>query len=617
MRKVICILALMLFAAMPVLGAEVTDRVVSTNIGTVIDGAAMRTYHVNDRTFVVAEELRGYGFDVEYNDAERRLTITQNPYAPRTILPKAEVNIDKSSIIENEWRSDVYATDISVYLSGERIEAYAIDGQMVIPIRALEPYAYVDYDDSKRLVTVSALKHYIDQKREAGSPYVTHNVDEYETDVYSKRYSIGGQLSKNSYSTTIKVSEVTDTDTEDGKIEVYSGNPPSEWGSGRWFFKKSYNIESCSVDDINGGYMYMYRKTDWVYAGEEVGTPMTAMNNYLKTASRAQTIMYDADMLYGYRVNYDKEYYNYWPSNDEITAAMAENKRFVAVGNSVHPYMLTESGYLFTLSNASSRNLYRYNIEDSMEQALLSKDNKLYQPQNSLSEPKLSSAFDMVIDTNVRKSNISAFLYTNGELYYFDNYKNSGLDYTTLGKRYKMADNVKDFCGINTYSVLTENGDLYVGNASEFRHGNANIAVTGVSEIYQADDGVMYKSLDGSLHYYSFKNWSPIKLSDDAVSVCGKGKELHFVNSANELWSCDPDNCVPIKKADNISKICESSGQYADRYLTTDGKVTDLSQVYAEDVKDAYMHNLTLYCLKTDDTVFKIDSKGNAEQLYY
>lgn len=322
MRKVICILALMLSAAMPVLGAEVTDRVVSTNIGTVIDGAAMRTYHVNDRTFVVAEELRGYGFDVDYNDTERRLTITQNPYAPRTILPEAEVNIAKSDIIENEWRSDVYATDISVYLSGEQIEAYAIDGQMVIPIRALEPYAYVDYDDSKRLVTVSALKHYLDQRREAGSPYVTHNADEYETDVYSKRYSIGGQLREDSsYSATIKVSEVTDTDTENGKIEVYRGNPPSEWGSGRWFFKKCYNTESCSVEDINGDYTYMYRKMDWVYAGEEVGSPMTAMDNYLMTDSRAQTIMYDADMLYGYRVNNDREYYNYWPSDEEITAS--------------------------------------------------------------------------------------------------------------------------------------------------------------------------------------------------------------------------------------------------------------------------------------------------------
>ena len=67
-------------------GAEVVGTVLSTDIGTVIDGAACKTYNVDGRTFVVAEDLQGYGFDVDWNENERVLSITQNPYSISHII---------------------------------------------------------------------------------------------------------------------------------------------------------------------------------------------------------------------------------------------------------------------------------------------------------------------------------------------------------------------------------------------------------------------------------------------------------------------------------------------------------------------------------------------------
>ncbi|MDO5397420.1 MAG: hypothetical protein Q4G33_05770 [bacterium] len=145
---------------MSVCAAEATGQVLSTDIGTVIDGAACRTYNVDGRTFVVAEELRAYGFDVDYDDSKRQLSISQNLYAIHWLQNMNTTNILKSEYRVGEPLMDMIDTDITVNIGGENIEAYAIDGQMVIPVRALEAFGEVNFDAEKRLVRVDLIPVY-------------------------------------------------------------------------------------------------------------------------------------------------------------------------------------------------------------------------------------------------------------------------------------------------------------------------------------------------------------------------------------------------------------------------------------------------------------------------
>ena len=136
MKKIIITAFAVILIAIPAAQAKTIGTVLSTDIGTVIDGAACKTYNVDGRTFVVAEDLRGYGFDVEWNESARLLTITQNPYAHRTLLTADEVNIKKEDCPVGNPVMDILATDITVTVAGEAVESYNIDGRMVIPVRA-------------------------------------------------------------------------------------------------------------------------------------------------------------------------------------------------------------------------------------------------------------------------------------------------------------------------------------------------------------------------------------------------------------------------------------------------------------------------------------------------
>ena len=255
MKKII--LAIAAFAALSISAsaAEVTGSILSTDIGTLIDGAPCKTYNVDGRTFVIAEDLRGYGFDVVYDDSIRRLTITQNPYSERTILSKEEINIEKDSITVGQWLGDMFATDITVYLGDEQIEGYAIDGKMVIPVRALESYAYVEFDSSDKLVYVNGLQHYLTTRYDAGNPNVTYESSEKEGETYYGIWDNGRevvQVPDFSYSTILR--EKIASDSENGNISAYWSQLYSKQFS--IITGTYYKTEKHSVYDSRGNLLY-------------------------------------------------------------------------------------------------------------------------------------------------------------------------------------------------------------------------------------------------------------------------------------------------------------------------------------------------------------------------
>ena len=121
---------------------DVIDTVAYSNLDTYVNNYPIRAYYLHGRQVICAEDLRGYGFTVDWNETDRTLTVT-----PEYDTEYIEYNYDIKNE-QNLWHRkayDVCYSDIVVYLNGEELEAYAIDGQMMIPIRALEDLGRCEY----------------------------------------------------------------------------------------------------------------------------------------------------------------------------------------------------------------------------------------------------------------------------------------------------------------------------------------------------------------------------------------------------------------------------------------------------------------------------------------
>ena len=174
MKRILILLsAAMLFGISA--SAEKVGEALSTDIVTFIDGSPIESYNYLDYTYIVAEDLRNYGFDVDWDADVRRLDITR---PERNFTPYIDDFI-------NEIKSynlfvpvfDVYATDIKAYINGEPVQSYNIDGRTIINTDALQAFGICTYDNDKRRYDVDILSREIE-----GCEAVV--VDEYNEEGY-------------------------------------------------------------------------------------------------------------------------------------------------------------------------------------------------------------------------------------------------------------------------------------------------------------------------------------------------------------------------------------------------------------------------------------------------
>lgn len=152
--KLLAAAAVCLISGTAAAHAAVIDAVYSTDIGVLIDDQPIKAFNINGNMYIIAEELRSYGFDADWNEADRTLKISRNGELARTSLDIADINIKKADMPVNQKLYDVYSTDIKTYVADSMVDACAIDGQTMIKVRELERYGTVSYDDTARITAV-------------------------------------------------------------------------------------------------------------------------------------------------------------------------------------------------------------------------------------------------------------------------------------------------------------------------------------------------------------------------------------------------------------------------------------------------------------------------------
>lgn len=161
MRKIVSILIVTMISAslMSVPArAAVIGAVYGSDIGVMIDSQPIKSYNIDDNMYVIAEELRSYGFNVDWDADNRTLKVYKNGKLARTTLDIDEINIKKSDNVTKDKIFDIYSTDIKTYVANDPVNAKSIDGQIMIKVRELERYGKVTFNEEKRLAEVDIAK---------------------------------------------------------------------------------------------------------------------------------------------------------------------------------------------------------------------------------------------------------------------------------------------------------------------------------------------------------------------------------------------------------------------------------------------------------------------------
>ncbi len=179
MKKAIkkLLILLSIFSVMPQyvgLANTKCGEALNTDIVAYINNYSIPSYAVNGTTVIVAEDLRNYGFDVQWDGATKTLGITRSPW--NTIVGMSFY--ENIEAVGSRF-CDLYYTDIAVYAGNTRLTSYAMNGYTMIPIEELTMFGEVHWAQDIR-----AIKLWIDGMNM--SPYLVKPKTYPTTTLYSK-----------------------------------------------------------------------------------------------------------------------------------------------------------------------------------------------------------------------------------------------------------------------------------------------------------------------------------------------------------------------------------------------------------------------------------------------
>ena len=133
---------------------DVVSPIYSTDILTVVDGLPIRGYAIDRQTMIALEDLRDYGFTINYDDSIRTVFIDKTYEPTPEFLPQ----IERGRV--GEISGYTLETDIKAYVNGKFIDTQAIDGKVVAVAEQLGTDAYgmsYSYDDSVRTLYLKTI----------------------------------------------------------------------------------------------------------------------------------------------------------------------------------------------------------------------------------------------------------------------------------------------------------------------------------------------------------------------------------------------------------------------------------------------------------------------------
>lgn len=120
-----------------------------TDIRVFINGYEIPAFHYQDNSYILAEDLSNFGFDVTWEENTRELKIVRN--IEKTITALSNADTTRQYDIEN--------TDIqTIGINGsdtQQLKSYNIGGQTIVKFDDLEIFGTVNWDGINRVTTLT------------------------------------------------------------------------------------------------------------------------------------------------------------------------------------------------------------------------------------------------------------------------------------------------------------------------------------------------------------------------------------------------------------------------------------------------------------------------------
>lgn len=91
--------------------------------------------------YIIAEDLGNYGFDISWDNSTKTLSLAYNESKKFGMMDGETVN----SVRNQNKLSTLYSDNTHVLLDGNEVDAYSLDGKMLIPASNLYPYGIFSY----------------------------------------------------------------------------------------------------------------------------------------------------------------------------------------------------------------------------------------------------------------------------------------------------------------------------------------------------------------------------------------------------------------------------------------------------------------------------------------
>ena len=208
MKKIIITLIAMVLFTISISAADImggvgnVGEVKETDITAFIDESAIESYNFNGYTYIIAEDLMNYGFDVVWNGTDRTLKITREKYNFTPYVPESINQIKTDVTFKTLYH--VYTTDIKTYVNGTEIPSCNINGRTIIWIESLNVFGNCVYDNDTRTIKLDILGKEIEGLEERGTP------DDYKKGIFKDGELIYGYshveyITQNGLDTTTRI----------------------------------------------------------------------------------------------------------------------------------------------------------------------------------------------------------------------------------------------------------------------------------------------------------------------------------------------------------------------------------------------------------------------------
>ena len=188
MKKTMFIM-LMAFFILCTTAVYAKKMAVKSDIKAYIDYTPIRSYNIDGYTYVIAEELRSYGYDVVWNPGERSLRIERKSLTtPIYTKELADADSDKTGLVYK-----IYDTDIVTYLGGNKVNSYNIGGRTVIQIDELAVGGSFWWNNDKRRVDIKLFEEEVEKLYESTEEKTEIDTSDYPRDWYNGQVNENGQ----------------------------------------------------------------------------------------------------------------------------------------------------------------------------------------------------------------------------------------------------------------------------------------------------------------------------------------------------------------------------------------------------------------------------------------